>query len=88
MKIICLCAALIVCASARLSAANCESLQPDLAAIAKTLAHGEVRSASRLLEPLADSRPDCPAVLLAQARVLAMTKMQTERMACLLGTRI
>jgi tetratricopeptide (TPR) repeat protein len=72
MRIVWLRAALMVCASLTSSAATCESIERDLTAISKTLAHGEVHSASALLEPLAASHSDCPAVLLAQARVQAM----------------
>ena len=72
MRIVWLCAALVVCAPDSSSAATCETIQPDLTAISKYLAHGEVLSASALLEGLAASRPDCSAVLLAQARVQAM----------------
>jgi Flp pilus assembly protein TadD len=72
MRIVRLWATLIVCVSGTSSAATCENIQPDLTAISKTLAHGEVHSASTLLAPLAASHPNCPAVLLAQARVQAM----------------
>ncbi len=67
-------AALVICASSTAAAATCDDIQKDLAAISRQLAHGDAQSASGLLAPLAVSHPDCPAVLLAQARAQAMTE--------------
>lgn len=64
--------ALILCVPTPSSAAACEGIEADLAAISRHLAHADVHSASGLLEPLVASHPDCPGLLLAQARVQAM----------------
>jgi len=74
MRLVWLWLALILCAPGTSRAATCEGIQTNLAAISQKLAHGDVHSASGLLEPLARSHPDCPTVLLAQARVQAMTE--------------
>jgi tetratricopeptide (TPR) repeat protein len=54
-------------------AAGCEDIQKELAVISVKLAHSDAQSAARLLDPLAATHSDCPAVLLTQARTQALT---------------
>jgi tetratricopeptide (TPR) repeat protein len=53
-------------------AGPCDGAQAQFTAISLQLSHGDFQNAGRLLAPLANSYPNCPALLLAQARVQAM----------------
>jgi tetratricopeptide (TPR) repeat protein len=55
-------------------AAQCDGAGAQLREISLELAHGDFDAAERLLAPVAKSYPDCPAMLLAQARVQAMAQ--------------
>jgi tetratricopeptide (TPR) repeat protein len=55
-------------------AAQCDGAGAQLREISLKLAHGDFVAAEHLLGPVAKSYPDCPAVLLAQARVQALAQ--------------
>jgi tetratricopeptide (TPR) repeat protein len=52
-------------------AGQCDAARPQLKDISLTLDHGDFAAAVRLLAPVANAFPECPLVLLAQARTQA-----------------
>jgi tetratricopeptide (TPR) repeat protein len=63
----------LVCLAPSLAIARpCDGAQAQLTTISLKLSHGDFQDAGRLFAPLADSYPNCPALLLAQARLRAM----------------
>ena len=50
----------------------------ELGQVSIELAHDAPEAAERLLDPIAASHPDCPAVLLAQARIEAATGQDSQ----------
>jgi tetratricopeptide (TPR) repeat protein len=54
-------------------AGSCAGIASAMAQVSTELAHDAPAAAERLLDPIALSHPDCPAVLLAQARIEAAT---------------
>jgi tetratricopeptide (TPR) repeat protein len=59
-------------------AEQCDGAGAQLREISLKLAHGDFDAAERLLAPVAKSYPDCPAMLLAQARVQAMAQVSDQ----------
>jgi tetratricopeptide (TPR) repeat protein len=51
---------------------------PELGQVSIELAHDAPEAAERLLDPIVASHPDCPAVLLAQARIEAATGQDSQ----------
>lgn len=52
-------------------AGQCDAVAPQLKQISLKLDHGDFAAAARLLAPVANSFPECPLVVLAQARTQA-----------------
>jgi len=50
----------------------------ELGQVSRELAHDAPEAAQKLLDPIAASHPDCPAVLLAQARIEAATGQDSQ----------
>ena len=59
-------------------AAPCSGIETELAQISTKLAHDAPEAAQQLLDPIAQGHPDCPAVLLAQARIEAGTGQDSQ----------
>jgi Flp pilus assembly protein TadD len=74
VKMVWIWVALILVVQHTAFAATCDEIQKDLTVISVKLAHGDAHSAASLLEPLTMSHAECPAVLLPQARIQAMTE--------------
>lgn len=68
MRTASLCLAIVCSTSVLALAGPCAGAQGQLATLSARLAHGDFDAAARLLLPLTEKYPDCPAVLLAQAR--------------------
>jgi tetratricopeptide (TPR) repeat protein len=58
-------------AASQAFASQCDAAGPQLEEISLKLDHGDSAAAARLFTPVANSFPDCPQVLLAQARTQA-----------------
>jgi tetratricopeptide (TPR) repeat protein len=65
-------------ASSLAFARPCDGAHASLAAISRKLSRGDFEHAARELAPLAKSYPNCPALLLAQARLQAMANDSPE----------
>jgi tetratricopeptide (TPR) repeat protein len=74
MKAVLLSILLLYCAPWLAFAGQCDGADAQLREISLKLAHGDFDAAEHLLAPVANSYPDCPAVLLAQARIQAMAQ--------------
>jgi tetratricopeptide (TPR) repeat protein len=71
MKTAILCFLLAVATGRVALAGPCSGIETELAQVSVKLAHDAVEAAEQQLDPISQSHPDCPAVLLAQARVEA-----------------
>jgi tetratricopeptide (TPR) repeat protein len=71
MKRLLLCLGFLFFAHSQALAGQCEVAQPQLKEIFLKLDHGDFDAAASLLTPVASSFPDCPLVVLAQARTQA-----------------
>jgi tetratricopeptide (TPR) repeat protein len=61
----------LFCAASQAFAAQCDAAGPQLKEISLKLDHGDFAMAARQLAPLANTFPECPLVVLAQARTQA-----------------
>jgi tetratricopeptide (TPR) repeat protein len=59
-------------------AGPCSGIETELGQVSAELAHDAAAAAERILDPIALSHPDCPAVLLAQARVESATDQPSQ----------
>jgi tetratricopeptide (TPR) repeat protein len=71
MKGVCLWLGLLFFAAFPAFARQCDGARPQLKEISLKLDHADFAAAARLLRPVANSFPECPLVLLAQARTQA-----------------
>jgi tetratricopeptide (TPR) repeat protein len=62
---------LLLFAVSQAFARQCDGARPQLKEISLKLNHGDFAAAARLLGPVANSFPECPLVVLAQARIQA-----------------
>ncbi|MGB8538688.1 MAG: tetratricopeptide repeat protein [Acidobacteriaceae bacterium] len=76
MKMVVLLLLLAVSAAQTVLADPCSGT--ELGQVSTELAHDAPRAAQQLLDPIAASHPDCPAVLLAQARIEAATGQDSQ----------
>ena len=78
MKIVLLCFLLAVGAERAALAGPCSGIETELGQISVQLAHDAPEAAARLVGPISLSHPDCPAILLAQARIEAATDQPSQ----------
>jgi tetratricopeptide (TPR) repeat protein len=71
MKVALLCLGILFLAASQSFAGQCDAAQPQLKSVSLKLDHGDFEAVARLLAPLANAFPECPLVLLAQARTQA-----------------
>jgi tetratricopeptide (TPR) repeat protein len=71
MKSVFLWLAILFFGASQAFAGQCDAVAPQLKEISLKLDHGDFAAAARLLAPVANSFPECPLVVLAQARTQA-----------------
>jgi tetratricopeptide (TPR) repeat protein len=71
MKSVFLWLAILFFGASQAFAGQCDAAAPQLKEISLQLDHGDFAAAARLLAPVANSFPECPPVVLAQARTQA-----------------
>jgi tetratricopeptide (TPR) repeat protein len=71
MKSVFLWLAILSFGASQAFAGQCDAVAPQLKEISLKLDHGDFAAAARLLAPVANSFPECPLVVLAQARTQA-----------------
>jgi tetratricopeptide (TPR) repeat protein len=71
MKSVFLWFAILFFGASQAFAGQCDAVAPQLKEISLKLDHGDFAAAARLLAPVANSFPECPLMVLAQARIQA-----------------